>query len=133
MPDGRYGLDYMYETIDASILQTELDCCWVKVAGEDPAEYVKKYTGRAPVVHMKDFFGEKSDSMYELIGEEKKPVRPGNFEFRAVGYGLQNVPSIVKAAKEAGAYWLVVEIDTPTPGKTAMECIEDSVKYLRSI
>ena len=130
---GEYKLDVLYNTLPADILATEIDVCWAKVGGVDPAEYVKKYTGRAPVAHMKDFFGEKSDSMYELIGEEKKPVRPGNFEFRAVGYGLQTVPSIVKAAKEAGAYWLVVEIDTPTPGKTAMECIEDSVKYLRSI
>ena len=29
MPDGRYGLDYMYETISPEHLQTELDTCWV--------------------------------------------------------------------------------------------------------
>ncbi len=32
MPDGRYALDYIYDTIPADLLQTELDTCWVKVA-----------------------------------------------------------------------------------------------------
>ena len=31
-----YGLDYIYNEIPADILQTELDCCWVKVSGEAP-------------------------------------------------------------------------------------------------
>ena len=43
MPDGRYGLDYMYETVEPEYLQTELDCCWVNVGGENPASYVRKY------------------------------------------------------------------------------------------
>ena len=58
MADGRYALDYIYDTIPADLLQTEVDTCWVKVAGEDPAAYVKKYTGRSPLVHLKDFHKE---------------------------------------------------------------------------
>ena len=98
-----------------------------------PAEYVKKYAGRTPVVHLKDFFGEKSDDMYELIGEETKPKRPGGFEFRPVGHGLQNFPAILKAADEAGAEWVVVEQDKPSMGLTPMECAKASIDYLRSI
>ena len=130
---GEYKLDIMYKTIPAGVLDTELDTCWVNVGGAEPSEYVKKYSGRAPVVHLKDFFGEKSDDMYELIGEETKPKRPGGFEFRPVGYGLQNFPSILEAAEAAGAKWVVVEQDKPSMGLTSMECAKKSIEYLRSI
>ena len=132
--DGKYALDILYDTIPSDYLQTEIDTCWVNVGGENPAEYVKKYKGRAPIVHLKDFYGEKSDDMYELIGLNKKaPVRPGNFEFRPVGSGLQDFPPIVAAAEYAGAGWVVVEQDKPSMDLTSLQCIEKSRKYLKSI
>lgn len=131
--DGKYALDILYDTVPADLLQTELDTCWVNVGGEDPADYIKKYTGRAPVVHLKDFAGEKSDDMYELIGIEKKaPTRPSNFEFRPVGKGNQDFPAILEAAKSAGAEWVVVEQDEPSMGLTRMESIKTSIDYLKS-
>jgi sugar phosphate isomerase/epimerase len=132
--DGKYALDILYDTISPDLLKTELDTCWVNVGGENPAEYLKKYTGRAPVLHLKDFFGEKSDDMYELIGIDKKaPTRPSGFEFRPVGAGLQNFPAILEAAKEAGTEWVVVEQDKATMGLTPMESIAKSIEYLKTI
>ena len=132
--DGKYALDILYDSVPADYLQTELDTCWVNVGGEEPASYIRKYTGRSPVVHLKDFYGEKSEDMYELIGiENKAPKRPGNFEFRPVGSGIQNFPAIIDAAKDAGARWLVVEQDSATMGLTPMQSIEKSREYLRSI
>ncbi len=132
--DGKYALEVLYDTIPADLLQTELDTCWVNVGGEEPAAYVRKYTDRAPVVHLKDFHGEKSEDMYELIGIEKKaPARPGNFEFRPVGSGLQDFPAILAAAEDAHAEWVVVEQDNPSMGLTPMECIQKSREYLKTI
>ena len=132
--DGKYALDVLYEEVSADLLKTELDVCWVNVGGVEPAGYVRKYSGRAPIVHLKDFLGEKSEDMYELIGIEKKaPRRPGNFEFRPLGEGLQNFPEILAAANDAGAEWFVVEQDNPSMGLTALECAEKSIKYLKSI
>ena len=132
--DGKYALDILYDTVPAEYLATEIDTCWVNVGGENPADYVRKYTGRAPVVHLKDFFGEKSDDMYELIGIDRKaPTRPSNFEFRPVGSGLQDFPAIIDAAKDAGAGWIIVEQDQPSMGLSPLECIEKSRKYLKSI
>ena len=134
MPDGRYALDYIYDTIPADILQTEIDTCWVNVAGECPAGYIKKYTGRAPVVHLKDFYKEgKPANMYELIGTEvEKTESAGFFEFRPVGSGLQNFPPILEASVEAGAEWVVVEQDQSN-GRTPMEAITMSREYLKSL
>ncbi|MBQ8850181.1 MAG: sugar phosphate isomerase/epimerase [Clostridia bacterium] len=132
--NGKYALDILYEEVPADLLKTELDVCWVNVGGEVPAEYIKKYSGRTPVVHLKDFVGEKSENMYELIGiKTEAPKRPSNFELRPVGSGCQDFPSILKAAEESGAEWVVVEQDNPSMGLTPMESIAKSREYLRTL
>lgn len=131
---GKYGLDIMYDTIPKSLLGTELDTCWVNVGGEDPAAYIRKYSGRVPVVHLKDFWGDRSGAAYELIGvDNKAPVRPNGFEYRPLGKGLQDMTSIIAAAKDSGTKWVVVEQDSPSMGLTPMECISLSLDYLKTI
>ena len=136
LPDGRYVLDALYEAIPADALETQIDTCWCLVSGVDPAAYIRKYAGRCPVVHLKDFFkeGEAAD-MYELMGqEETKGVKPkGIFEFRAVGHGVQNFPPILAASLESGAKWVVVEQDTPIAGCTSIEDAKKSRDYLKSL
>lgn len=129
-----YILDTYYAQIPAEYLQTELDTCWVNVGGENPAAYVRKYTGRAPIVHLKDFAGSKSENMYALIGTDSaKEESTGKFEFRPVGYGRQDIPAILQAAEDAGAGWVVVEQDSPSMEKTPMECAKMSIAYLKGL
>lgn len=132
--NGEYALDLLYKEIPA--LQTEIDTCWVNVAGENPAAYIKKYTGRAPIVHLKDFLmkGQKPSRLYELIGVDKiEQKEAGSFEFRPLGYGQQNVPALLAAASESGAEWIVVEQDEPGMGKSSLECARMSLEYLKSL
>ena len=133
--DGKYALEVLYDTVPADLLQTELDTCWVRVGGEDPAPYVRKYTGRAPIVHLKDYVGGKSEHMYELIGIDSDDQAPEEnpFELRPVGSGCQDMPAIVAAAEAAGAKWVVVEQDQPSMGLNPLQCAEKSINYLRSI
>lgn len=128
---GKPALDVLYDTIPAVLLATELDTCWVNVGGEEPSEYIRKYTGRAPVIHLKDFFGEREG--LEGASEGKAPARPVNFEYRPVGKGLQDIPAILGAAHDAGAEWVVVEQDSPSMGLTPMECIRASIDYLKTV
>lgn len=133
MDDGRYALDYLYETVSPQLLQTEIDTCWVKVSGVDPAAYVTKYAGRSPIVHLKDFVGEKSENMYELIGIDEGEKKAANkFEFRAVGYGVQDFPAILAASDSAGAEWVVVEQDAHYDN-TALEDVRLSREYLAKL
>lgn len=134
-PEGEYILDLMYRVVGPEYLQTQIDTCWVNVGGENPADYLKKYAGRTPTVHLKDFAGCRSENMYALIGidDGKKKDASGEFEFRPVGKGLQNFPQIIAAADECGAEWYIVEQDQPSMGLTPMECAEESVKYLLSL
>jgi sugar phosphate isomerase/epimerase len=112
-PEGEYILDYMYRTFPKEILELELDTCWTKVAGENPTDYMKKYVGRLPIVHLKDYDGS---------------VPP---KFRAVGHGVQDMPSILAQAIAGGSQWVVVEQDTH-PEFSAMEDARLSIEYLKS-
>ncbi len=127
----KYALDVLYDSISADLLKTELDTCWVKVGGEDPANYILKYSGRAPLVHLKDFKGTKSEHMYGLIGKDDKAEVSDKFELRPVGFGVQEWPSILEASEKAGAEWVIVEQDSATMGKTPLESIKMSRDYLK--
>lgn len=131
--DGKHILDIVYEEIPAELLQTQIDTCWVKFAGVDPAAYVRKYTGRAPLVHLKDFWKEEGDNSvpYELIGVEGTADKTTTFEFRPVGHGLQDMPAVLEAAKAAGADWVIVEQDESV-GRGTLEAAKMSIDYLRS-
>ena len=133
---GEYGLDILYKEVSPDYLQTELDLCWVNVGGEEPAAFLRKYSGRAPVVHLKDFFmsGKLPKHLYALIGieEEEKEEEPSTFEFRPVGHGMQKMPEILEACTDAGAEWVVVEQDEPSMGLSRMESIKASREYLAS-
>ncbi len=132
--DGKYALEVLYDTVPATLLQTELDTCWVRVGGEEPSAYVRRFASRAPVVHLKDYAGGKSEHMYELIGIESEAAPEENpFEFRPVGSGVQDMPAIIAAAEAAGAEWLVVEQDQPSMGLSPIECAKKSIGYLRSL
>ena len=132
---GMYGLDFLYEALPADVLKTEIDVCWVKYAGENPADYIRKYAGRCPIVHLKDFVGRKEEGStpYALIGldeNEKKDTQA--FEFRPFGYGSQNAEEVVTAGIESGAEWFVIEQDMSI-GRTPLEAAEMSIGTLRKI
>ena len=136
LESGEYGLDYLYSNVPADLLQTELDECWVKYSGLNPAEYLLKYSGRSPVVHLKDYHieGEMEGDPYALIGlNEGEEKKSSAFEFRPLGKGVQDIPSIIDAAHKAGSKWLIVEQDNPSMGLAPMECITVSIEYLKSI
>ena len=128
-----YKLDMLYTIFDESELKTQIDTCWVNVGGVNPTDYVKKYAGRAPTVHLKDFTGVKNGCPYALIGVEGGPTDQGTFEFRPCGSGVQDFASIIGAANEAGADWCIVEQDSPSMGKSSLECVEMSINYLKGL
>ena len=133
LENGEYGLDYMYSHTPAVNLQTELDTCWVNIGGEVPAEYIKKYAGRCPVVHLKDFVGSKSENMYALIGTDAAKMEDSDkFEFRPVGSGKQDFPAILEAAVESGAEYVIVEQDN-TYDIPCLEAAKMSRDYLKSL
>ncbi len=111
---GGYQLDVFYAAAETAALATELDLCWVKVGGADPAEYLRRYSGRCPLVHMKDF------------------VRDGAVTLVALGDGELDVGAAAAQAAESGAKWLVVEQDDHHFG-SPMENMKKSIDCLKKL
>ena len=137
--DGKYVIDKMYEEIPADLFNPEFDTCWVHYAGENPCDYIRKYNGRLNVLHLKDFVCKNlgGGPVYALIddngGDAKNASKEDNgFEFRPVGYGIQDFPAILKAAEEVGIEYIIVEqddsYDTPV-----LETAKKSREYLKSL
>ena len=133
LPDGRYGYDAMFEAIDHDNLMCELDTCWCDVATGQAPEFVKKYTDRIPVVHLKDYIKKgEVKNMYKLIGieTEESDADTGYFGFRPVGFGQMIWEPVLEASLEANAKWVVVEQDEHYD-TDVLECARRSREYLK--
>jgi sugar phosphate isomerase/epimerase len=137
--EDKFLLDWLYESIPSELLKTEIDTCWVRYAGYDPTAYIRKYAGRSPVVHLKDFTTSNFNAgpVYDLIDNSGKASRPASreeagFQFKPVGYGIQDMPAILAAAEDAGAEIVVVEQDQSLD-RPPMDAAKLSREYLRSL
>ncbi len=133
LPDGTFGFDDIYRQIPEELLKVEPDLCWIKVAGQSPVDYLKKYGARCEIVHLKDYIKEGNPkNMYKLIGIETKQEQEdtGIFEFRPVGFGMQIWEPILDTALEAGAKWVIVEQDEHY-ALPPLEAARRSREYLR--
>jgi sugar phosphate isomerase/epimerase len=90
----RTGLDIIYGESDPPYLQAEIDTYWVQHGGADPAAWIRKMSGRMPVVHLKDMV-----------------ILDGKQVMAEVGEGNLNWPAILSACREARVEWYAVEQD----------------------
>jgi len=113
---GKRPFEILLEELDEEIF-FELDTYWIKVAGLDPAEVIRKFGRRAEFLHIKDGPARWHESL-EL--DNPDPMT-------SVGKGAQDMPSILKAAAENNCR-LVVEMDK-TEGDV-FEKLKESFDYL---
>lgn len=135
--EGRPLLERMLDLIPSDLIQTELDMGWVMYGGQDPAEYLKKFAGRAPLVHLKDlaFQIPRDTKLGPVLVEgqwKQRDVGADGLIYAAVGDGWLNVPEIMRAAEEAGSEFVIVEMDYSFD-IPAIDAVKKSREYLRSI
>ncbi len=118
--EGERKLDTIYRCIPADCLQTEIDTCWADFVGVDAAAYVRQYTDRAPLVHLKN----------QVVEDGCKRDYP---EFCPVGDGRPDMRAVVEAAIDARTEWIVVEQDTAQPGTTPLWCAARSLENLHKL
>ena len=99
----------------------EPDLCWISYGGVAPAAFLKRYAGRVPVVHLKDYNLSKlpAKPIHQLLslGYEKPEKKSlAGFSYAPVGYGVEEWETAIAACRDAGAEYLVVEQDSsPDP------------------
>ncbi len=109
--DGEYGFDILFANSDPQFVQSEMDSYWVKKGGPEPVEYINKYSGRVPLLHIKDM--------------------ATNGDFAEIGNGTFDWPSIFTAAEANGVNYYIVEQDT-CPGDS-MDSVKLSIDNLREM
>ena len=85
----KYVLDWLFENCDPELVKTQLDVFWVKKGGADPYDFIKRYAGRIPLIHIKDI--------------------DANLENCDVGAGILDLPLIVQLAREGGCREFIIE------------------------
>ncbi|WP_416147941.1 sugar phosphate isomerase/epimerase family protein [Salipaludibacillus sp. HK11] len=111
--DGRQALTAIFDETNRDDVMTELDVYWLKKREEDPLEWVQRYKGRTPLVHLKDM----------TTDDEKF--------FAELGTGGVDIEAITKLAMTQPIEWWVIEQDVSR--KSPLESIAISMKYLKQI
>ena len=92
---GKTILDMFYDGTKA--IEAELDLGWCARGGYNPVYWIRKVSGRMDQVHFKD---------WGIWDDAQTP------EFRAVGEGSLDWPTLLKECKKAGVKDFIVEQDT---------------------
>lgn len=119
---GQRAIDVFEERLDKKFVNFELDVFWVSVAGHDPVEMLKKFSGRVPLLHLKD---KKAGTPVQY--NEKVPKDT----FKEVGSGVVDIKAILSEAPRAGVKHYIVEQDQ-TPGDP-VESLAMSYRFLRGV
>lgn len=112
--DGRTALEILYSESDPDVFMSEIDTYWIQHGGGDPAAWIRKLKGRAPVVHLKDMVMRGREQLMAEVGE-----------------GNMNWPAILDACRAAGAVWYIVEQDVCQ--RDPFESLGISLRNLRAM
>jgi sugar phosphate isomerase/epimerase len=125
--DGKCPMDILLTRTDSKYVKFELDIFWMKAAGAEPIDYLKRYPGKYKLMHVKDALepvrfsgdGGTSDQWMQLFPKMADP-----------GRGVFDIRSIVTQARQSGVDHFFLERDlAPDPEKT----LKDSYRYLSGI
>lgn len=118
---GKSGYDILAAEFSPD-MKFEVDVFWVKTAGVDPVELLKKLKGRVSQVHLKDLKAGTTIPTYST-------GVPAD-AFKELGNGIIPLEPILAAAREVGVEHCHVEQDqSPAPLKS----IQQSIDYLRKL
>ena len=116
------GFELIVKETDPELVWLELDCYWLTQAGRDPVEELKRYAGRARMVHIKD----------RKPGFPASQVKDAAAEhFTEVGTGTINWKAVIATARKTGVEHFFVEQDSTE--RPPLESIAISYRNLRRL
>jgi sugar phosphate isomerase/epimerase len=117
---GKTGYDVFVSDFSEDMM-FEIDVFWVKAAGVDPVELIKKLKGRVSQLHLKDL---KEGLALPTFGGLPEDA------FQELGDGIIPMEPILVAAKDAGVVHCHVEQDQSPDG---IASIRQSLKHLGTL
>jgi sugar phosphate isomerase/epimerase len=123
--NGAIGYDLLLEETDPGLVDFEMDCGWMKVAGYDPVAYIKRHPGRFPMLHIKDFQLVAASKMGSSTGAQRLGTE--------LGRGFIDYEPILAASKEAGVKHYFTEQEGPFTRMGQLEAARVNYEYLRAL
>lgn len=111
--DGVFPQDVLIADTDAALVDFELDVYWVAYAGQDPAAWIRKHSGRYTHSHLKDL-GARADGGRESV---------------TLGTGTLDFASILAVGAEHGMHTFLVEQEQYT-GTTPIDAARENAVFL---
>jgi sugar phosphate isomerase/epimerase len=113
--DGKQALQILIDKLSPKVW-FEIDTYWIQQGGGDPIQWINKVKGRMPCVHLKDMIvlNDRTQQMAE------------------VGEGNLNWDGIIKACRDIGVLWYIVEQDH-WYGRDGFVGMEKSLKNLKAM
>jgi sugar phosphate isomerase/epimerase len=116
---GTTGFEILMHDTHKDLASLELDIFWASVAGHDPVAVLKKYSGRIPLLHLKD---KKSGQPVQY----NEKVTPDTF--REIGNGSIDIAAVLATAKKSAVRHYFVEQDQ-TSG-SPLDSLRQSYEWL---
>jgi len=125
---GKLPYDFLLDNTDPKLVKMEMDLCWTVAAEQDPVAYFNRYPGRFPLVHVKDWLkdGTQSQAYAGAFG----PGTTFTGQMANVGSGSIDWKRIFAQADKAGIKHYIVEHDNP---KSPLDDLGASYTYLRNL
>jgi len=119
--NGETVFDILVRETDPNLVCFQMDVYWVYYAGQDPVKLLKKYPNRWVTMHIKDMLKGLATGVHTGGTPPTAKV--------TVGQGQIDYVAVLRAGQEVGIQHYFLEDETPTP----LQCIPDSLKYLRGL
>lgn len=113
--DGQYPQDVMMNNTDASLVDYEMDIYWVVTGGQDVEAWLKKHKNRFRLCHVKDRTKGATESGASCD----------------LGTGSIDFPTLLKAAKQNGMQYYIVEQER-YDGTTPLKAVEADAVYMKN-
>ena len=114
LPCGSYGIQYLLgDDIDLAA-----DLAWIQVGGEDPADWLSRYAGRVPAIHVKDV--------------APPGVNLDQMGFTDLGEGLLDWNGLWSLADDLGIPLRIAEHDLPADWRRFARNSANALSRLRS-
>ncbi|MBB2482070.1 sugar phosphate isomerase/epimerase [Bacillus sp. APMAM] len=111
LANGLKPLEWILNETNPEWVKAEFDVYWLTKAGEEPTEWLKRYKGRTPLVHLKDMTKDEEQFFAEL------------------GTGGVDIEAILALGDDCDVEWWIVEQDASK--RPPLESIEMSSRYLK--
>lgn len=97
--EGKIMMDHMIENTDEKLVFYELDVYWAQKGGQDPVDYLNKYPGRFPVLHIKDEeeIGASGEMDFKEIFETAYKHGMKDFFVEVERYNYEPIESVQKS------------------------------------